>query len=122
MRSILTSPLNGVLRRAVVPEAHRAGVDAVAAAVRAVDTEWHELFLAVAGALLEVGVEPEYVPALCGAISDATGADRHDRRHRMHGLGLRAARRHLRRAVGLALAGGEHEPTRFRHRGRRRVR
>lgn len=103
--------------RAVVPEAHRAGVDAVAAAVRAVDTEWHELFLAVAGALLEVGVEPEYVPALCGAISDATGADtrRDDRvtsgrstvarwlsRQRVAGLGTLEA---LWPAVGRAVRG-----------------
>ena len=111
------------VERAVVADAHRAGVDAVAAAVRDVATEWHELFLAVAGALLEVGVEPEYVPALCGSISDATGADtrRDDRvtagrstvarwlsRQRVAGLGtLDALWPAVGRAVRAAFARGD---------------
>ena len=47
----------------------------IAAAVRSVQTEWHSLFLALAGALLRRGVPPEHVPALCREISLATGTD-----------------------------------------------
>lgn len=50
-------------------------IERVAEAVRRVETNWHELFLALAGALLDRGVAPRDVPALCGAISLATGAD-----------------------------------------------
>ena len=52
-----------------------ARVARVATAVRQVATNWHDLFLALAGALLDRGVAPRDVPALCGAVSIATGAD-----------------------------------------------
>jgi hypothetical protein len=58
-----------------VPEVWRGRVEQMAAAVRGVKTEWHSLFLALAGALLARGVPPEHLPALCRAISLATGAD-----------------------------------------------
>jgi hypothetical protein len=50
-------------------------IDRIASAVRQVETEWHSLFLAIAGALLARGAEPEDLPLLCRAISVATGAD-----------------------------------------------
>jgi hypothetical protein len=50
-------------------------VKKVAEAIRAVTTEWHMLFLALAGALLSRGAPPEQVPALVRSISLATGAD-----------------------------------------------
>jgi len=50
-------------------------VQALAAAVRSVQSEWHSLFLALAGALLSRRVPPEHVPAICRAVSLATGAD-----------------------------------------------
>lgn len=50
-------------------------VEQLASAVGGVGTEWHTLFLALAGALLSRGVPPEHVPALCRAISIATGRD-----------------------------------------------
>ncbi len=50
-------------------------IEGVAAAVRAEDGVWHDLFLALAGALLGLGVDPADVPGLCTAISLATGAD-----------------------------------------------
>ena len=58
-----------------LPAFWRNRVTPVAAAIREVDTEWHSLFMAVAGALLSRGVPPEHVPAICRAISIATGAD-----------------------------------------------
>lgn len=53
----------------------RAPIDSVARAVRSVETEWHTLFLALAGALCELGVEPAHVPSICLEVSRATGAD-----------------------------------------------
>jgi hypothetical protein len=50
-------------------------VEKLAAAVRGVATEWHTLFLALAGAMLGKDVPYEHVPLLCRAISLATGAD-----------------------------------------------
>jgi hypothetical protein len=50
-------------------------VETIAKAVGEVQTEWHTLFLAIAGALLSRKVPPEHVPALCRAISLATGKD-----------------------------------------------
>ena len=47
----------------------------VADAVRAVESAWHDLFLALAGSLVDRGASPAHVPALCGAISAATGVD-----------------------------------------------
>jgi hypothetical protein len=58
-----------------VPDRWREGVKTIAAAVRSVATEWHTLFMALAGALLSRNVPAEQVPALCRAISIATGAD-----------------------------------------------
>ena len=58
-----------------IPVFWRERVQHIADAVRAVQTEWHTLFLAIAGALLSRDVAPEHVPALCRAISVATGAD-----------------------------------------------
>jgi hypothetical protein len=53
----------------------------LADAVRAVESDWHTLFLTLAGALLARGVPPEHVPAICRAVSLATHADTrtHDR-------------------------------------------
>lgn len=50
-------------------------LERIAHAVRQVKTEWHSLFLAIAGALLTRGAEPEALPLLCRAISTMTGAD-----------------------------------------------
>ncbi|HEU4409113.1 MAG TPA: hypothetical protein VFS43_27900 [Polyangiaceae bacterium] len=47
----------------------------VASAVRDESGSWHDLFLALAGALVERGVAPSEVPRLCVDISVATGAD-----------------------------------------------
>lgn len=47
----------------------------VADAVRRVESEWHRLFLALAGALLERGVDAAFIPAICEAVSLATGTD-----------------------------------------------
>lgn len=60
---------------AEVPPFWHERVETIAVAVREVQTEWHTLFLAIAGALLSRDVPPEHVPALCRAISVATGAD-----------------------------------------------
>lgn len=57
------------------PPGWEARVATMAAAVRAVETEWHSLFLALAGALVRRGVAAEFVPAIVGAVSVATGAD-----------------------------------------------
>ncbi len=58
-----------------LPAEWKPGVRRLADAVLAVHTEWHGLFLALAGALLSRGVPPEQVPAIVRAISVATGAD-----------------------------------------------
>jgi hypothetical protein len=50
-------------------------VEIIANAVRQVETEWHTLFMAIAGALHSRGVPQEHVPAVCRAISIAIGAD-----------------------------------------------
>ena len=60
---------------AEIPSFWRERVQTIADAVREVRTEWHTLFLAIAGALLSRKVAPEHVPALCRAISFATGSD-----------------------------------------------
>ncbi len=57
-----------------VPDVWAPCVEPIAGAVRLVATEWHQLFLALAGALLS-RVPHEHVPALCKAISAATKAD-----------------------------------------------
>lgn len=53
----------------------RKGVEVIARAVANVQTEWHTLFLAIAGALLSRQVPYEHVPSLCRAISIATHRD-----------------------------------------------
>ncbi len=58
-----------------VPDAWRDRIQPIAAAVRAVQSEWHTLFLALSGALLRRGVLPELLPAVVRAVSAATGAD-----------------------------------------------
>lgn len=58
-----------------LPAFWRERVEIIADAVREVRTEWHTLFLAIAGALLSRKVPHEHVPALCRAISLATGTD-----------------------------------------------
>ena len=58
-----------------IPSFWHQGVETVAEAVREVQSEWHTLFLAMAGALLSRDVSPEHVPALCRATSIATGTD-----------------------------------------------
>lgn len=60
---------------AALPDAYRPAAEAIARIVRDVTTEWHPLFLALAGALLRRGVPDEHVPAFCGAVSQATHAD-----------------------------------------------
>lgn len=68
-------PVPAVDWSADIPSFWHDRVEAIAAAVREVQTEWHTLFLAIAGALMSRGVPAEHVPALCRAISIATGAD-----------------------------------------------
>lgn len=58
-----------------IPPLWRERVEIIANAVREVQSEWHTLFLAIAGALLSRKVPHEHVPALCRAISLATGTD-----------------------------------------------
>jgi hypothetical protein len=58
-----------------LPDAWRPIAAAIAPAVAEVTTEWHSLFMALAGALLSRRVPPEHVPALCHAISVLTGRD-----------------------------------------------
>ncbi len=60
---------------AELPDVWRPVAEHIAAEVRQVETEWHSLFLAIAGALLSRKVPPEHVPALCHAISVLTGCD-----------------------------------------------
>jgi hypothetical protein len=60
---------------AEIPELWKARVPAIARAVREVTSEWHTLFLAVAGALLSRGATPAQVPAIVREISLATGSD-----------------------------------------------
>jgi len=59
----------------MVPPVWQPRVEKLAAAVRDVATEWHTLFLALAGAMLTMDVPYEHVPMLCRAISVATGSD-----------------------------------------------
>jgi len=75
-------------------------IDRIASAVRRVETEWHSLFLAIAGALLARGAEPEDLPLLCRAISEATGAD--DRPHDRELIGHSTAERSV---MGMPVAG-----------------
>jgi len=58
-----------------VPEEWKPIVQRLADAALTVPTEWHALFLAIAGALLSRGVAPELVPAIVRAVSIATRAD-----------------------------------------------
>ncbi len=58
-----------------VPPHWNGKVMKLAAAIRETEGSWHALFLALAGALCDVGVTPELVPAICVAVSHATGAD-----------------------------------------------
>jgi hypothetical protein len=58
-----------------LPEAWRPRIPPIAEAVRRVSSEWHTLFMALAGALLSRRVPHEHVPAICRAVSLATGAD-----------------------------------------------
>jgi hypothetical protein len=58
-----------------LPPTWEAKVARLANAVRAVESDWHTLFLTLAGALLARGVPPEHVPAICRAVSLATHAD-----------------------------------------------
>ena len=66
-------PVPAIDRSAEVPAFWHNGVQAIADAVREVRSEWHTLFLAIAGALSR-RVPPEHVPALCRAISIASPA------------------------------------------------
>jgi hypothetical protein len=75
-------------------------IDRIASAVRRVETEWHSLFLAIAGALLARGAEPEDLPLLCRAISEATGAD--DRPRDRELIGRSTAERSV---MGMPVAG-----------------
>jgi hypothetical protein len=75
-------------------------IDRIASAVRRVETEWHSLFLAIAGALLARGAEPEDLLLLCRAISEATGAD--DRPHDRELIGRSTAERSV---MGMPVAG-----------------
>jgi len=70
-----SAPLPLVDWSADVPEHWQPRVRQIARAVSRVETEWHTLFLALAGALMTRGAPAERVPVLCRAISLATGAD-----------------------------------------------
>lgn len=50
-------------------------VASLAEAVLAANGSWHELFLTLAGALMERGLDGAFVPAVVEAVSRATGAD-----------------------------------------------
>ncbi len=69
-----TSPMPSTWA-ADVPEKWKPIVQRLADAALTVPTEWHALFLALAGALLSRGVAPELVPAIVRAVSIATRAD-----------------------------------------------
>ncbi len=58
-----------------VPECWQDRVQSIADAVCTVDSEWHTLFMAISGALLERGVPYGLLPALVRAISHATQRD-----------------------------------------------
>lgn len=75
-------------------------VNALAAPLRAIGADWHDLFLVLAGALLQRNVPADAVPALIARISTATYADdRTDDR-------VTAARSTLaRHSSGLSIAG-----------------
>ena len=75
-------------------------IERIAEAVRQVETEWHSLFLAVAGAMLARGAEPEDLPLLCRAVSMATGAD--DRPDDREAIGRSTAERSV---MGLPVMG-----------------
>jgi hypothetical protein len=70
-----TKPPVSIAWTSVLPARWQTVVSTIAPAVRAVPSEWHSLFLALAGALLRRGVPAEHVPAICREISLATGAD-----------------------------------------------
>jgi hypothetical protein len=58
-----------------LPPGWQPRIEPVAAAIRAVTSEWHTLFLAIAGALLARGVPPEHLPAICRSLSLSTETD-----------------------------------------------
>jgi hypothetical protein len=58
-----------------IPVDWESKVQSIARACVAVPTEWHTLFLAIAGTLIRRGVNPGLVPSLIRAISNATGND-----------------------------------------------
>ena len=65
-----------------VPPMYRELVADLGAVVATVDDEWHRLFLAISGALLERGVPPEHVPAIVGGASvESKRDDRPDSRY-----------------------------------------
>ncbi|MCU0658578.1 MAG: hypothetical protein MUF64_25975 [Polyangiaceae bacterium] len=68
-------PAGPITWTTTLPEPWLTLVEPLAQAVRGVTTEWHSLFLALAGAMLGRKVPPEHVPALCRAISLATASD-----------------------------------------------
>jgi hypothetical protein len=68
-------PLQRIDWRQDVPGEWRDRVQPIADAIRAVQTTWHTLFLALSGALLRRGVPPDQLPAIVRAISVATGTD-----------------------------------------------
>ena len=75
LESPLPPAVPAIAWTAEAPELWHPRVERIAAAVRDTDGNWHELFLALAGALIARGAPPEHVPALARAISVATGAD-----------------------------------------------
>lgn len=58
-----------------LPDRWRPEAELIAPALRAIASEWHSPFLALAGALLSRGLPPEHLPAFCGAVSVLTGTD-----------------------------------------------
>lgn len=62
------------------PVAYDELVATLVPAVRAVEAEWHTLFLSLAGALCARRIPPEHVPALCAEISRNAGDTRTDDR------------------------------------------
>jgi hypothetical protein len=60
---------------AEVPPLWKPRARTLAEAALGVPSDWHALFMALAGALLDKGVPPELVPAICEAVSVETSND-----------------------------------------------
>jgi len=72
---VSVAPLPRIDWRREAPDEWRDRIQALADAVRSIQSEWHTLFLALSGALLRRHVSPEQLPAIIRSISLATGVD-----------------------------------------------